>query len=153
MICSYIRSSSYNNYDYCQMQYFMTYVLGFQSQSGKKADLGTIVHKVMETLANLKKLSQDNPKEKKISFIDDAIGEVTTTVTALYKKPIVPLILEKSFNFYTNRSPHNSFTSSDRNTCLDMCWSALQFNNGQFDPRNRNIVQAEPHFDIPIEED
>ena len=48
MIVTYIRSSSYNNYDYCQMQYFITYVLGHQSISGKKAQLGTIVHKAME---------------------------------------------------------------------------------------------------------
>ena len=36
MIVTYIRSSSYNNYAYCQMQYFITYVLGYQSKSGKK---------------------------------------------------------------------------------------------------------------------
>jgi len=30
---------------------------------------------------------------------------------------------------------------------------ALTYNDGQFDPRERKIVQAEPQFDIPIEED
>jgi len=50
MIITYVRSSSYNNYSYCEMQYFMTYVLGHQSKSGKKADMGTMVHKVMEVL-------------------------------------------------------------------------------------------------------
>ena len=55
MLVTYIRSSSYNNYAYCEMQYFMTYVLGYQSKSGKKADMGTMVHKVMEVLAGLKK--------------------------------------------------------------------------------------------------
>ena len=46
MLVTYIRSSSYNNYSFCQMQYFLTYVLGYQTDSGKKAELGTIVHKV-----------------------------------------------------------------------------------------------------------
>ena len=63
MIVTYIRSSSYNNYDFCQMQYFLTYVLGYRSDSNKKADLGTMAHKVMEILAGLKKFQQDNPKE------------------------------------------------------------------------------------------
>ena len=55
MLVTYIRSSSYNNFEYCQMQYFMTYVLGHQTVSGKKAQLGTVVHKVMEDLAGCKK--------------------------------------------------------------------------------------------------
>ena len=58
MLVTYVRSSSYNNYSYCQMQYFITYVLGHQSDSGKKADMGTMAHKVMEILAGLKKFSR-----------------------------------------------------------------------------------------------
>ena len=64
MIVTYIRSSSYNNYDFCQMQYFLTYVLGWGSDSGKKAEMGTMAHKVMEVLAGLKKFQQDNPRKK-----------------------------------------------------------------------------------------
>ena len=78
MIVTYIRSSSYNNYDYCQMQYFITYVLGHRSISGKKAQLGTIVHKVMECLASCKKELQDNPA-KSMSITDDAVGEIKFT--------------------------------------------------------------------------
>jgi ATP-dependent helicase/DNAse subunit B len=135
------------------MSYFITYNLGYQQLSGKRADLGTIVHKVMEVLASLKKELQDNPKSKKITIIDDALGEIYTTESGLFKKPIVNQLANKSFEFYTNRSPHNAFSSNDKETCIEMCWSALNFNNGQFDPRKRDIVAAEPHFDIPIEED
>ena len=60
MLVTYIRSSSYNNFEYCQMQYFITYVLGHQSDSGKKAEQGTMAHKAMEILAGLKKFQQDN---------------------------------------------------------------------------------------------
>ena len=79
MIVTYIRSSSYGNYDFCQMQYFMTYVLGYRSESGKKAQLGTTCHKVMECLASCQKELQDNPEEKSLTITDDAIGEVEFT--------------------------------------------------------------------------
>ena len=153
MLCTYIRSSSYNQYDYCQMSYFITYNLGHNQLSGKRADLGTIVHKVMEILAKFKKELQDNPKAKKIEIQDDALGNLSTTKTILFKDNIIKQLLETSFDYYSNRSSHNVFSKKDKEDCLAMCWSALNFNNGQFDPRNRNIVEAEPHFDIPIEED
>ena len=73
MLVTYIRSSSYNNYDYCEMQYFITYNLGHQSTSGKKAQLGTVVHKVMEVLGGCQHLQQDG---KKMLSVDDALGEI-----------------------------------------------------------------------------
>jgi hypothetical protein len=152
MICTYIRSSSFNNYSYCEMQYFITYVLGHQSQSGKRADIGTIVHKVMETLARFKKEMQDKPKSKVLNIDDDALGRISLGTKKLYQNSTISEILDKSFDYYVKRSPHNSFSKKDKDECLAMCWSALEFNDGQFDPRNRNIVAAEPHFDIPIEE-
>ena len=42
MLVTYVRSSSYNNYDFCQMQYFLTYNLGWRGSSGKRADMGTM---------------------------------------------------------------------------------------------------------------
>ena len=75
MVITYIRSSSYNNYEYCEMQYFITYVLGHQSISGKKAQLGTIVHKVMECLASCKKRLQYR-ENKQMSITDDALGKI-----------------------------------------------------------------------------
>jgi hypothetical protein len=77
MLITYVRSSSYNNYAYCQMQYFITYVLGHQSVSGKKAELGTIVHKVMECLAGLKKADQDGKTVKGQLAIKGTIDLVT----------------------------------------------------------------------------
>lgn len=153
MLCTYVRSSSYNQYNYCQMSYFITYNLGFNPPSGKRADIGTIVHKVMEMLARFKKEIQDNPKAKKIELLDDALGTVSTTKSNFLKESIVSDLLDASFDYYTKRSSHNTFSKKDKDECLAMCWSALNYNDGQFDPRNRNIVAAEPHFDIPIEED
>ena len=153
MLVTYIRSSSYNNYDYCQMQYFITYVLGHQSISGKKADIGTITHKTLELLASLKKVYQDsNNKVKKLLFVDDAIGKINIDKNELFSDDVVQTMLDKSFSYYTANS-HHDFTKSDKELCKTLVWSTLNFNNGQFDPRNRDIVAAEPHFDIPIEED
>lgn len=152
MLVTYIRSSSYNNYAYCQMQYFITYVLGHQSDSGKKAELGTIVHKVMETLAKLKKFTQDNPKASKLVIEDDALGKIQVKKSELLTDDLVKSLLQKSFEFYTSGSKH-SFTKGDNNDCMKLVWDTLHYNDGQFDPRHRKIIEAEPHFDIPIEED
>lgn len=153
MLVTYIRSSSYNNYDYCQMQYFITYVLGHQAISGKRADIGTIVHKTLELLASLKKTHQDsNSKTKKLLFIDDAVGKINIDKKDLFSDSIIGELLEKSFGYYSANS-HHDFNKLDKATCESLVWTTLKFNGGQFDPRNRYIVAAEPHFDIPIEED
>lgn len=152
MLITYIRSSSYNNYSYCQMQYFITYVLGYQPDSGKKAELGTIVHKVLEVLAKLKKYNQDNPKKNTLSINDDVLGEVNVKKSCFLKKDIVNEILELSYKFYTSDSKHN-FTKGDNENCSKLVWDTLNYNDGQFDPRYRKIIAAEPHFDIPIDED
>jgi len=153
MIVTYIRSSSYNNYAYCQMQYFITYVLGYYPSSGKKAELGTIVHKVMECLASLKKELQDsNPKSKKLTINDDAIGILSIDKNELFSSDLPDQLLEKSFKYYTTNSQH-SYTASDKKECKKLVWDTINFNNGQFDPRNRDIIAAEPRFDIPIDED
>ena len=152
MLCTYIRSSSYNNYEYCQMQYYLTYVLGYRSESGKKAQLGTVVHKVMEVLAKLKKEQQDNPKVKSVTIDDDAVGEIKCTVKALYTKAFVDKLLKLSYDSYTSSCVH-SYTPADMKFCRELVDAAIAYNDGQFDPRNRKIVQAEPHFDIPIDAD
>ena len=151
MIVTYIRSSSYNNYDYCQMQYFITYVLGHRSISGKKAQLGTIVHKVMECLASCKKELQDNPA-KSMSITDGAIGEIKFTEKKLFTKKFVADVLDSSYKYYTESCSHH-YTGADIKFCKGLVDDALSYNEGQFDPRKRNVVASEPQFDIPIEAD
>lgn len=133
------------------MQYFITYVLGHQSDSGKKAELGTIVHKVMEVLAKLKKFAQDFPSKNKMIIKDDALGAIEIKKSELYSKGLITELLQKSFNFYSSESKHN-FTKADNNDCMKLVNDTLSYNDGQFDPRNRKIIAAEPHFDIPIDE-
>jgi len=152
MLVTYLRSSSYNNYDFCELQYFITYVLGHRSDSGKKAELGTMVHKVMEVLASLKKNQQDNPRKKYLDIVDDAVGKVRIHKDRLMTDDFVEELAELSLESYKKDSKHN-WTKGDRNNVSKLSWQALNHNKGQFDPRLRDILHPEPHFDIPIEED
>ena len=152
MIVTYVRSSSYNNYAFCQMQYFITYVLGHQSDSGKKADMGTMAHKAMEILAGLKKFQQDNPRKKYLVVEDDAAGKIRIHKDRLYTDDFVDELCEISIDCYTKNSK-NKFFPKDRRDIAETVWTFLRHNDGQFDPRLRNIHHPEPHFDIPIEED
>ena len=152
MLVTYVRSSSYNNYEYCEMQYFMTYVLGYQSKSGKKADMGTMVHKVMEVLAGLKKYEQDKPKVKFLKVDDDAIGKFKCKKEELHTEELVNKLIDLSIDAYEAKSSH-SFNNKDRGEISTTAWCFLQHSDGQFDPRLRDIHFPEPHFDIPIEED
>ena len=151
MIVTYVRSSSYNNYDYCQMQYFITYALGHQSTSGKKAQLGTIVHKVMECLGSCKKKLQEG-KKTGLSINDDGIGLIEFSERKLHTKKFVKELLDRSYEYYTKDCVHN-YTGADMKFCKKQVDDALAYNDGQFDPRNRNVVASEPQFDIPIEEE
>lgn len=151
MITTYFRSSSLNNWKYCQLQYFMTYVLGHYSPSGKKADLGTITHAVFETLAICKKRTQFN-KRKNMKVTHDPLGDFSFTDTQLYTDDFVNYVLGRSFDYYKSKCTHNNFDHKDYQFCYKMVWDTLNYNNGQFDPRNRKIIDTEPHFDIPIKE-
>lgn len=152
MLITYMRSSSYNNYDYCQMQYFITYVLGHRSDSGKKAEMGTIVHKTMEILSGIKKFRQDNPKRKYLEITDDMVDKVKIHEDKFITDTFVDQLSELSYDAYTSKSKHH-WTKGDLKTTKTLAMKILEYNDGQFDPRFRNIVDTEPHFDIPIEED
>mgnify|MGYP000097029185 FL=1 len=153
MLVTYIRSSSYNNYDYCGLQYYLTYNLGYQSPSGKKAVQGTVVHKVLEVMAGLQLAKQNAGTKRKLVVDDDMLGKVSINKSHLDSYEIVNELLDQSFDAYTAQENHHEWYKKEREDCRKWTWAALQWNEGQFDPRNRNIVAPEPHFDIPIEED
>jgi len=69
----YFRSSSYNNWDFCEQQYFLNYVLGIPRGACKKALKGTITHKVLELLAKVK---QQFDLGHEVAEFDDEIGKV-----------------------------------------------------------------------------
>lgn len=140
IIVTYFRSSSYNTHSMCEQQYFLEYVLGWRGPSGQKADKGTIVHKVLEILAVIKKSQQDDI----LKISDDVIGEIDISNYNLNS------IIEKVYKYYTDSAPHHKWAIKDYKDCHAWVYKALEFNNGMFDPRNRFILQPEQHFDIEI---
>ena len=124
----------------CEQQYFIEYVLGWRGPSGQKADKGTIVHKVLEILAVIKKAQQDNL----LTIEDDVIGPIDISNYDL------DLIIDLVYNHYANATTHHKWTAKDHKDCSGWVYKAIQFNNGMFDPRNREILVPEQHFDFVI---
>lgn len=124
----------------CPMQYFIEYNLGHKSPSNKKADKGTICHKVLEILAFIK-LNQQN---KNKTFDDDIVGKIDI------KKYNLDQIIKTVYMYYTSQFRHHSWEQKDYKDCYAWIHKALDYNNGMFDPRNRDIIQPEQHFDIEI---
>lgn len=140
MIITYLRSSSYGTHSMCEQQYFLEYNLGYRAPSGKKADKGTIVHKVMEVLAHIK-LCQQN---KLPVYDDDIIGAINVYDYSLSD------IIEKIYNYYTTNFDHHDWKPVDYRDCQKWVGKALEIQNGNFDPRNQDIVCPEQRFDIEI---
>lgn len=141
VLISYLRSSSYNTLSICEHKYFITYVLGIDEQSNKKADMGTVVHKVLEVLA-LNKLAY----QSHTSFFDDHhFGRMS------YKdcKDINALTL-RCFNLIRKQSSHHTWCDYDLKQCRDWVWKAIKFNNGTYNPRHLTILATEQQFDITI---
>lgn len=124
----------------CEQQFFLEYVLGWRGPSGQKADKGTIVHKVLEVLAVIKQAQQNNLS----SIEDDIVGLLQTDNYNLDE--IITII----YNHYSNASSHHKWTPKDHKDCRDWVYKAINFNNGMFDPRNRDILCPEKHFDFEI---
>ena len=145
MIIPYFRSSSYNCFSICEMQYFLTYVLGIPSVVGKKAIMGTIVHKVFECMANAKLCHQNGMK----SFNDDNLGTIQVDYEYMYGASFVQWLIDKSYDYYVSKSQHHWYPR-DKRDCTE--WVGNVIREEMFDPRNRHVIAAEPHFDIPIDE-
>ena len=124
----------------CEQQYFIEYILGIRGPSNKKADKGTICHKALEILAIIKKKQQDNIS----SFDDEAVGKVNV------KKYSLDNIIKKTYQYYTNQLTHHTWEVKDYNDCHNWVNKAIAYNDGAFDPRNRDILCPEQHFDLEI---
>lgn len=125
----------------CEQQYFFDYVLGYRSPSNKKADKGTIVHKVLEILAFIKFTEQ----KEEHSFEDDIIGNVDIHNYNLDN------IINDVYDFYTSQFKHHTWSDKDRKDCRAWSYKAIEYADGMFDPRNRDILYPEQQFDIVID--
>lgn len=128
MKIQYLRSSSINTYSGCQFQYFMEYVLGLPSLSGKKALLGTIVHHVLEIMARAKKnnhLSGVFVNEEKL--------------------------LEICWNRYLEEETGRfKLEKRDFNFCKKTIAKVL---DGPYNPLKLNVIDTEKRFQLPLDGD
>lgn len=159
MIVSYLRSSSYSSYDLCEAQFFYKYVLGWNEPSGKKADLGNIVHKALELLAR-KKLASQN---REATFVEGecAPGRKFDTASFLPEEAV-----QVAWDYYTSGpAKHHGMTkfdptspgkpaklSKDFKFVVSSMDKVLHGLNGSFNPLNRDIVAPEVYFDYILDE-
>ena len=73
-----------NQWDSCQMKYFLTYIMGHKEKSNKKADMGTAVHCVCEILAIIKQYIQEHPLEEDFEVEHEHIGKIQVNKGDLY---------------------------------------------------------------------
>lgn len=125
----------------CEQQYFFDYVLGYRQPSNKKADKGTIVHKILEILAFIKYTEQQG----NTTFTDDVIGEVHT------KNYNLDNIIKQVYTYYSERFSHHEWKEIDFKDCYKWSYKAINYADGMFDPRNRDILYPEQRFDISID--
>ena len=142
MLVPYIRSSSLNQYKFCQMRYTFEYLFGFPGKSGAKALMGTIFHKAQELRSQASKAM----RAKEDSFVDDNIGET------LCKDAVnVEWAHEQAFNYYTSRNQDLGLGPKEFKETLKWVHNALS-EYPEYDPLNLDIVQTEQKFDIEIKE-
>ena len=75
---------------------------------------------------------------------DDIIGNINVS------KYNLNTIIEKVYKYYTTKADHHKWSAKDYKDCHSWVYKAIEFNNGMFDPRNRNILMPEQHFDFEI---
>jgi hypothetical protein len=117
--------------------------MGIQDSTNKKASLGTIVHKVMEMLAE-QKVAQDN---KQMSFKDDHFGEIVYGSNTLSN---IDRYVDLAFKFYSEGDTDNQYDNKDKITCINWCNDAITNHNGLYNPLNRDIVDIEKQFDLEL---
>ena len=139
---TYFRSSSYGCHDMCPMKYFLEYELGWRGPSNLKAEKGTIVHKILELLGQIK-LEQQNGKTH---FVDEIVGKVDIFDYDLDK------IIEQCHDHYKKYSV-NEWKALDLKHCSKWTYKALEYQGGEYDPRNSHIINVEQAFDFEIDQD
>lgn len=128
------------SYSMCPQRAFIEYQIGMKQENNLAAMKGTIVHKVMEILAQ-SKLCQQNGSN---SFDDDMLGVISLD-------EIQPMsILNRVFEQYKEETPDLNLDEAFYKETSTLVKKAITYNNGEYDPRNLDIVAVEHPFDMVI---
>jgi hypothetical protein len=142
MLVVYLRSSSLGSYSICEHSYYLSYCLGMQTGSGRKAVLGNIVHKALECLARKKLALQNGEKE---FFEEEGKGRFDTSEFTPEDA------IKYSFDLYDKKEPQHEFEAADFRKCRKWMLQTMGLNSGLWNPLNRDVVLPEQYFDIPID--
>lgn len=139
MLTPYVRKSSHQTWEWCHQKWFLIYGLGMEDSPNVKTIYGTVIHRVLDYLAQLK-LAHQNQQD---FLVDDILGKVTTSAVNIDN------ITEKIYKFFKTK-----YSSLDNDQGLDFVnenvWMAICDHNGAFNPLQRHIVCTEKQFDIPL---
>lgn len=120
-----LRASTIGTYKDCPFKFFLQYVVGFPSVSGKKANLGTISHYVLETLAKAKKRGRSELYSSKSTNPE--------------------WILSKIWPIFTKDYPDHEYCQEDYDFCLEQVQNVL---NSKYNPLKLNVIRTEHQFEI-----
>lgn len=104
--------------------------------------MGTIVHKVMQTLGD-KKIAM----AKGLDFVDD---EETGKKISFEDCDNIELLNDIAFDYYSSSFPEVDITQADKRKCLSWAEKAVAYNDGALDPRNQDVDATELFFDFEI---
>jgi ATP-dependent helicase/DNAse subunit B len=141
MLICYHRSSSLGTFSFCPQKYFLTYNLGFKDKQNKKAVMGTIVHKCMETLGNITVAKKGGKRKIKDEMFNHTFKELED----------LDMISKTCFDYYVKHTPELSFTAAEYKKCHEWFLKALAFQDGKLNPLNQDIDAVEQFFDITID--
>lgn len=125
------------------MSYYINNILNWRFPVGKAAQLGTIVHAILETIAKIKLARQTSlsTTETKIGVINVDNIDINYIINEIYQQYIILPDFEP-----------NNWTKSDFNKIKKYTFNVLNYNNGYFNPLNRTIISAEEYINFEIKE-
>lgn len=140
IITTYLSASSIKTSEMCEQKFFIESVLRKRGEPHYKAVKGTIVHKVMEILAQ-ESIAKRAGRE---TFVDEDFGEYTVGKCDLDR------ILQKSFDTYKDQNTTHEWDESDLIDCRNWSLKCLKANEGIYHPHNLEILAIEKAFDITL---
>lgn len=120
-----LRASTIGTYKDCPFKFFLQYIVGFPSVSGKKANLGTISHFVLETMAKAKKRGKSTLHSSKSTDPE--------------------WILSKIWPIFTRDYPDHEYCQEDYDFCLQQVYNVI---DSKYNPLNLKVLRTEHQFEI-----
>lgn len=144
MQITFLRSSSYGAYDFCQHRYWLEYVLGMKSPPNWKAEKGNMFHKAMELLARRKLAEQ----EGKSSFLEPELEKEFSLEQINYDTAS-----RLGYEHYRRiNAANHCWSEQDFRDVLAWVRTTVEFRNGAFDPLRRDILVPEQFFEFSFDE-